>query len=700
MKEEPLEQPAEVKQETPGTAEWALRERIKELTCLYLVSRELQRQISLEELCPRIIEYLVPAMQFPEITVPVIELQGRRFTSEKYTDRLSHGLHAEMRLKGEVLGQLSVYYEKDRPFLIPEEQRLVSAIAEGLSLWFEGRRAEETMLNSLRESQRRQEEIGALLEGSRAVLEHQDFEEAAQAIFNACKQSTGATAGYVALLSKDGMENEVLFLDSGGLPCTVDPDLSMPIRGLRAEAYRNHQTTFHNDFSRSEWMKFMPPGHVRLENVLFAPLTIEGNAVGILGIANKPGGFNADDARLASGFGELAAIALLNSRRLESLEQSEERFRSVAQSATDAIISADHRGNIVFWNRAAENMFGYSAGEALGKSLSLIIPERFQQAHQDGIQRASATGESKIAGKIVECAGRMKDGSEFPVELSLAVWRTKEGVFFGAVCRDITRRKNAEQALLKAHNELEKRVEERTVELLKANWQLEREIEQRRLLASQILTAQETERRRISRELHDELGQSLTVMKLRISSIEKELKGNQGKVRKECQKTLQYLNQVMEDVRRLSRELSPSILEDLGLTAALRWLINNFIKNNEMKLTFQATEIDHLFSRNEQISIYRIVQEALTNIGKHAQAENIKILIEKNDGAVDIRIEDDGKGFDPARALAKGKAENTWGLPTMKERAGMVGGSLDLWSEEGKGTQISLRIPTGKGRAL
>ncbi len=712
MKEEPLERPMEVKPETPGTTEWVLRERIKELTCLYLVSQELQRQKSLEELCPRIIEYLIPAMQFPEITVPVIEVQDRRFAPRQYSDHLSHGLHAEIRTEEQVAGHLSVFYGEKRPFLIPEEQRLVSAVAEGLSLWLKARRVQEVLLSTLQESRQRQKEVIALLEGSMAILKHQEFEEAARSIFHACKQSTGATAGYVALLNKDGTENEVLFLDSGGHPCTVDPELPMPIRGLRAEAYRHRRATYANDFSQIAWAEFMPPGHVALENVLFAPLIIEGKAIGVLGIANKPGGFTEKDASLATGFGELAAIALLNSRRLESLEQSEERFRSVAQTASDAIISADHSGRIVFWNRAAENMFGYSAEEARGKPLSMIIPERFRTPHLEGMQRVAATGESRMAGKVVDCAGLRKDGSEFFLELSVATWQTKEGAFFGGICRDITERKQAGEALRRAHDDLERRVEERTVELLMTNWQLEKEIQVRkakeeelreserrlRLLSSQILSAQETERRRISRELHDELGQSLTVMKLRLRSIEQELKKNQVKVPEDCGRSVEYLTQIMENVRRLSRELSPTILEDLGLTAALRWLVNNFTANNEIKITTDISEIDNLFSQDAQIRIYRIMQEALTNIAKHAQAKKMKVLIEQDEEGISILVEDDGKGFDPRKILTKISTERGWGLAAMEERARMLGGSLDLWSQEGKGTQIILRIPREKGQ--
>ncbi|MFQ5824824.1 MAG: GAF domain-containing protein, partial [bacterium] len=247
----------------------------------------------------------------------------------------------------------------------------------------ERKRVEEALCHALEASRQRQAEISALLEGSRTVLETRDFQDAARALFDSCKNLIGATAGYVAVLSKDGTQNEVLFLDSGGRPCAVDPSLPMPIRGLRAEAYRTGKAVYHNDFSKSQWAKYMPTEHVTLDNVLFAPMVIKGKVVGLLGIANKSGGFTENDARMASAFGELAAVALLDSRTLESLANSEERFRSVAQTASDAIITTDHVGNIVFWNSSAETMFGYSADEVVGQPLTLIMPERFHQAHQD-----------------------------------------------------------------------------------------------------------------------------------------------------------------------------------------------------------------------------------------------------------------------------------------------------------------------------
>ncbi len=137
---------------------------------------------------------------------------------------------------------------------------------------------EAALLNELKESEQRMLETSALLECSQMILIHREFEQAARSIFDSAKVLIGATAGYVALLSEDGIENEVLFLDDDGLPCTVDPNLPMPIRGLREKAYRTCKAVFENSFSNSKWMEFIPNGHVTLDNVLFAPLTIEGKA--------------------------------------------------------------------------------------------------------------------------------------------------------------------------------------------------------------------------------------------------------------------------------------------------------------------------------------------------------------------------------------------------------------------------------------
>jgi diguanylate cyclase (GGDEF)-like protein len=162
-------------------------------------------------------------------------------------------------------------------------------------------------------------EHSALLKSARAILDNQDFDTSARELFTYCKNVTGATSGYVALLTPDGAENEVLFLDSGGRACNVDESLPMPIRGLRETAYRTLKGVFDNSFAGGKWIQYMPEGHMRLDNVLFAPLIIEKHAVGLIGLANKTGGFTQRDTDFVAAIGDIAAVALRNSRNQETL---------------------------------------------------------------------------------------------------------------------------------------------------------------------------------------------------------------------------------------------------------------------------------------------------------------------------------------------------------------------------------------------
>lgn len=163
--------------------------------------------------------------------------------------------------------------------------------------------------------------FAAVVSGARAILGKQSFTDAARAIFDHCREMTGAISGYVALLSDNGDENEVLFLEAGGMPCSVDPELPMPIRGLRSTTYETHRASYDNDFMNSQWVKYMPDGHVTMKNVMFAPLNIDGKTVGLMGLANKPSDFTDADAEIATVFGDLAAIALANSRQLDLLRE-------------------------------------------------------------------------------------------------------------------------------------------------------------------------------------------------------------------------------------------------------------------------------------------------------------------------------------------------------------------------------------------
>ena len=191
------------------------------------------------------------------------------------------------------------------------------------------KQTDRALLDALAASVQRHAEISALLEGSKAVSRYRNFMDAAEAIFNSCKNVVGAASGYIAMVSHDGTKNEVVFLDSGGLLCTVDPDLPMPIRGMRGEVFSSGNAIYHNDFPQSGWAHFLPEGHVQLENVLMAPMVVDNKVVGLFGLGNKLGGFTENDVRITSAFSDFAAIALTQKKAEEELKQlSEELKRS------------------------------------------------------------------------------------------------------------------------------------------------------------------------------------------------------------------------------------------------------------------------------------------------------------------------------------------------------------------------------------
>jgi signal transduction histidine kinase len=288
------------------------------------------------------------------------------------------------------------------------------------------------------------------------------------------------------------------------------------------------------------------------------------------------------------------------------------------------------------------------------------------------------------------------------------------------------RRKGAEESLLQANRQLlcqaeelgrhrenlAEMVQKRTTELTLANEQLHVEIDERlqaeatlraseqqiRHLSSQLLNAQEIERKRISMGLHDGLGQSLYVTKLRVQRIQKRLSKEQQEQRQECESLLDYLDTVIEDVRRLSLELSPAIMEDLGLSAALRWLVSTFARVQGVEVELDIPEIDHLFpEQHQQITIFRVLQEATSNIGRHSQAGKVSIVARHSEDRVTFSVRDDGRGFDPAAAASRSTPEKGLGLATMCERVTMIGGTFDLWSRPGQGTGITFILPVQNG---
>jgi two-component system, cell cycle sensor histidine kinase and response regulator CckA len=293
------------------------------------------------------------------------------------------------------------------------------------------------------------EKLSVIVEAFHCTPICETFENAAKHIFDHCKLLTGATSGYVALLSEDGEENEVLFLDAGGSPCDVDPNLPMPIRGLREIAYKTKKVAYENSFPGSPWMKFMPEGHMTLENVLFAPLNIENKTVGVIGIANKPGGFNEQDVHISKSLGDLAAVALTYAKSQSQLKNSEELFRTTFDQAAVGIAQITTDGRFKRVNSKFANIIGYSNDELTMMSFDKIT-------YPEDLNKERKIIDLVIKGEIdsfeIEKRYIHKNGHLVWIKLFSNVVRDEKNNINYAVASviDITQQKIAETALLES----------------------------------------------------------------------------------------------------------------------------------------------------------------------------------------------------------------------------------------------------------
>ena len=337
-------------------------------------------------------------------------------------------------------------------YLLDEGGKLVAFLRDVT----ESKHAKDVLEQALHARERQTKELQLLLDGAKVVLEGRDFPSTARRIFDSACEMTGAVSGYVALLSDDGEENEVLFLESGGLPCSVDESLPMPIRGLRGEAYKAGKAVYDNNFMNSPWVEFLPHGHVELRNVMFAPLNIEGRTNGIMGLANKSEDFNEDDLRVASAFGQLAAIALKNSRTMEALKESEEKLHTIVEYSPVGMFLDDKQGHAIYINSRCAEIIGVPANQAL--SLNWV-----QYLHPDDRERVtSAWAKAVKHGEPFNQDYRYihPDGQVFWTRGEVSPVRNSQGqlTFFIGTMIDITQQKqgeavkeNLESQLVQAH---------------------------------------------------------------------------------------------------------------------------------------------------------------------------------------------------------------------------------------------------------
>lgn len=360
-------------------------------------------------------------------------------------------------------------------------------------------------------------------------------------------------------------------------------------------------------------------------------------------------------------------------RAEEALRQSEERLHTICNSAHDAVVMVDGSGKAVYWNPAAERMFGYTADEMKGRNVhDMLLPDRYAERANRGFAEFTKTGKGAIVDKVLELTALRKDGAEFPIEISVAAFRIHEQWFAAGIVRDISQRKRAEAALRQKNRALR-----------------------------HLMLASDRERQLIAYEIHDGLAQELAGAMMQFESYHARKESDTAGALAAFQAGMSMLRQSHAEARRLIAGVRPPILDEHGVVEAVAHLVHE-LRNagglhgqrrprdsrGPMKIGFRSRVRFRRLVPPLENGIYRICQAALTNACKYSKSDRVRVSLRQAGDRVRMEIRDWGVGFE--KGAAKGLH---FGLEGIRQRARLLGGKCSIRSEAGKGTRVVVELP-------
>ncbi|MBN2423986.1 MAG: PAS domain S-box protein [Calditrichaceae bacterium] len=347
-----------------------------------------------------------------------------------------------------------------------------------------------------------------------------------------------------------------------------------------------------------------------------------------------------------------------------SAKKNEDHYRLLFNSLNDAVfvnyITRDNTfSNFIEVNEVACNALAYSRDELFKRNLYMSLPRRDLNLIGSVIVELNQTGQAVFESFLLN-----RHRKPIPVEISAHrfIFNGKEAIL--SIARDITERKNTEDKLRASETRL-------------------------RDLASRLQIIREEERTMIAREIHDELGQALSVLKIRVSLLAKKLKAKDKEISSQLDNLCGMIDQTVESVQKISSKLRPGLLDELGLTAALQWQAQEFEKETGIQCRYSLPQNDLSLDKDQITAIFRIFQEALTNVARHANAQKVSVYMKTENNYLSLEVTDNGNG------ITQQQIDNpkSLGLLGMRERAMILGGELSIYGVRGEGTNVKLLIP-------
>jgi PAS domain S-box-containing protein len=404
---------------------------------------------------------------------------------------------------------------------------------------------------------------------------------------------------------------------------------------------------------------YFQPVTPAVEEALLVPFYAENKAVGtIWAVAHDPDRkFDAEDLRQLLSLGRFASAAY----QAVNSADAEKHLVAIVESSDDAIISKNLEGIIKSWNRSAERMFGYTPEEAIGQHISLIIP-RDRQDEEATILSKLRRGERVDHFETIRVS---KNGTQLAISLTISPVKDSSGRIIGAskVARDVTELRRAEESRKEAE------------------------------LSTQLLIAQDEERRRIARDLHDGVGQLLAGISMNVARAARESRGLNPDMSQCIDDIASLTAQASGEIRTVSYLLHPPLLDEIGLKSALGWYSDGFGERSKIKVAMDVAADFGRLPPDYEASLFRIAQECLTNIHRHSGSPTAFLRLSRSAEGVEMEIRDEGRGIDPKiqSKLNSGSSAGV-GFRGMKERARIMGGKLTVQST-GNGTSVLVIVP-------
>ncbi len=543
-----------------------------------------------------------------------------------------------------------------------------------VNLWFESQQREkerrrqalltlQAAQQELRSNERRLAAINAV---SEIVSQSLEIEQVLHGALTKVVEVMDVEVALLFLLHEEAQELELKTYHG------VSEEFAAGVRGIKlgegsmGRVAESGEPLLVQDASRDPRLTREVVASERLHAALIVPLKSKGKVVGTLCVAmRRPREFSPEEVELLTAIGNEIGIAMENARLYEEerviaqrLRASETEYRELFENARHAIWIQDLEGNIIAANKAFAELTRYSQEELKGVKVWELLSEESPSLGREiehGLLRGNALDQP------YEQRLMRKDGTEAILKLTTSlIIRGGQPKGFQHIARDVTEEKRLEENL--------------------------------RFYLQQVTKAQEEERKRIARELHDDTAQALVVLSRQLDSfISAGQRPTQDIITLE--KLREQIDSILEGVRRFSQDLRPSILDDLGLLPALEWLASDLTDHFGISIGVAVLGSERRFSSEAELLLFRIAQEALRNVWRHSQASRAWVTVEFNDGKTILTIRDNGKGFELPQRVSDLASAGKLGLAGMEERARLLGGRLALQSELGRGTTVTVEVP-------